>query len=107
LGQYGYLEAGNKLHYEIPFPLGMDELMRENPLTDTKLMEFIEANLTDFRSYSETEKKSIFERAKQYPESKQFSAKTFEEYSLLGTQSAILVDKNGFFLVRSAFWRAQ
>lgn len=49
--------------------------MRESPLTDTKLMEFIEANLTDFRSYNETEKKSIFEQAKQYLESKQFSGK--------------------------------
>jgi len=89
----------------------MDGLMRENPLTDTKLMEFIEANLTDYRSYNETEKKSIFEQAKQYLESKQFSAKTFGEYSLYGTQSAILVDRNGFykthFLVRSAFLRAQ
>ena len=61
----------------------MDGLMRESPLTDTKLMEFIEANLTDFRSYNETEEKSIFEQAKQYLESEQFSAKTFEEYSLL------------------------
>ena len=89
----------------------MDGLMRESPLTDTKLMEFIEANLTDFRSYNETEKKSIFEQAKQYLESKQFSAKTFEEYSLRGTQSAILVDRNGVymtqFLVRSAFLIAQ
>jgi hypothetical protein len=74
-------------------------------------MEFIEANLRDFRSYNETEKKSIFEQAKQYLESKQFSAKTFEEYSLRGTQSAILVDRKGVymthFLVRSAFLRAQ
>jgi hypothetical protein len=111
LGQYGYLEAGNKLRYKIPFHVGMDGLMRESPLTDTKLMEFIEANLRDFRSYNETEKKSIFEQAKQYLESKQFSAKTFEEYSLRGTQSAILVDRNGVymthFLARSAFWIAQ
>jgi hypothetical protein len=73
----------------------MDGLMRESSLTDTKLMEFIEANLTDFRSYNETEKKSIFEQAKQYLESKQYSAKTFGEYSPCGTQSSILVDRNG------------
>ena len=89
----------------------MDGLVRESPLTDTKLMEFIEATLTDFRSYNETEKKSIFEQAKQYLESKQFSAKTFGEYSPCGTQSAILVDRNGVymtqFLVRSAFLIAQ
>jgi hypothetical protein len=82
----------------------MDGLMRESPLTDTKLMEFIEANLTDFRSYNETEKKSIFEQAKQYLESKQFSAKTFECRPCL-TQSAFLIERNGVymthFLVRS------
>ena len=82
LWQYGYLEAGNKLGYKIPYsqnpcPAAND---RESHLTDTKLMEFIEAKLTDFRSYNETVKKSIFEQAKQYLESKKFSAKTFGEY---------------------------
>lgn len=38
---------------------------------------------------SETGNTSIFERAKRYLDSKQFSAKTFEEYSLL------LVENNG------------
>jgi hypothetical protein len=113
LWQYGYLEAGNKLGYKIPYsqnpcPAAND---RDSPLTDTKLMEFIEAKLTDFRSYNETVKKSIFEQAKQYRESKKFSAKTFGEYSPYGTQSAIVVDRNGVymthFLVRSAFLRAQ
>jgi hypothetical protein len=113
LGQYGYLEAGNKLGYKIPHsqnpcPSTND---RESPLTDTKLMEFIEPKLTDFRSSNETVKKSIFERAKQYRESKKFSAKTFGEYSPYGTQSARLVDRIGVymthFLVRSAFLRAQ
>lgn len=81
------------------------------PLTDTKLMEFIVANPTDFKSYNETVKKSIFEQAKQYRESKKFSAKTFGEYSPYGTQSAILVNGNGVylthFLFRSAFLRAK
>jgi hypothetical protein len=80
----------------------MDELTRDNSLTDTKLMEFIEPNLTDFRSYSETEKKSIFERAKQYPKSRQFSAKTSEEYSLHGAQSDIWEKKWG--LSDTFFW---
>jgi hypothetical protein len=89
----------------------MEGLMWESPLTDTKIMEFIEAKLTDFRSYNEIVQKSIFEQAKQYRESKKFSAKTFGEYSPYGTQSAFLVDRNGVylthFLVRSAFLRAQ
>jgi hypothetical protein len=88
-----------------PFPVSMDGLMRESPLTDTKLMVFIEANLTDFTSYSETENRSIFEQAeaKQSIESKQFSAKTFEVYSLRIAQSAILVDRNGVYPTH-LFW---
>jgi hypothetical protein len=112
LGQYGYLEAGNKLgnkipHSQNPCPAANDS---QSPFTDTKLMDF-EAKLTDFRSYNETVKKSIFEQAKHYRESKKFSAKTFGEYSPYGTQSAIVLDRNGVyitrFLVRSAFLRAQ
>jgi hypothetical protein len=41
------------------------------------------------------EKESIYERAKQHLKLKQFSAKTFEEYGLRGTPSAILIDKKG------------
>jgi hypothetical protein len=58
-------------------------------------MDFIEANFTDFRSYGQKERQLAYERVKQYLESKQFSAKTFDEYGLRGTPSAILIDKNG------------
>ncbi|HYT43518.1 MAG TPA: TlpA family protein disulfide reductase, partial [Methylomirabilota bacterium] len=45
---------------------------------------------------------SIIERAKQYMRLKQFSAKTFEEYGLRGTPSAILIDKKG--VLRQTFF---
>jgi hypothetical protein len=37
----------------------------------------------------------LIERVKQYLKSKDYSAKTFDEYALRGTPSAILVDKKG------------
>ena len=95
LTEYGRLQPGYKLSYKIPFPVGMDTLSKLGPLTHDKVMDFIEANLPDFRSYTEKERESLYDRVKQYLKLKQFSARTFEEYSLRGTPSAILVDKDG------------
>ena len=45
-------------------------------------MDFIEANIPDFRSYTEKDRQVVIERVKQYLKSKEYSAKTFEEYTL-------------------------
>ena len=95
LAEYGRLHPGNKLSYKIPFPVGMDKLLNFGPLTHDKVMDFIEANFPDFRSYIEKERESIYGQVKQYLKLKQFSARTFEEYGLRGTPSAILIDKKG------------
>ena len=96
LSQYGQLRDGNKLPYHIPFPIAMDMLKKESgPVTDGKVMDFIESNMPDFRSYMEKDRKVVIERVKHYLKSKQFSAKTFEEFALRGTPSAILVDRKG------------
>ncbi|HXG06486.1 MAG TPA: TlpA family protein disulfide reductase [Nitrososphaera sp.] len=103
LAQYGQLRDGNKLPYKIPFPVGMDMLKKESgPLTDSKVMDFIEANIPDFRSYSEKEKQVLIERVRHYLKSKEYSAKTFEEYALRGTPSSILIDRKG--ILRSTFF---
>ena len=84
LAQYGQLKDGNKLPYEMPFQVGMDLLKKESSqLTDGKIMDFIEANVPDLRS-------------------KEYSAKTFEEYALRGTPSSILIDRKG--VLRSTFF---
>jgi hypothetical protein len=95
LTEYGQLQPGNKLPYNIPFPVGMDTLLKFGSSTDDKIMDFIEANISDFRAYSEKDRQSTYERVKQYLKLRQFSAKTFDEYGLRGTPSAILIDKNG------------
>jgi hypothetical protein len=103
LAQYGQLLDGNKLPYKIPFPVGMDMLKKESDsLTESKIMDFIEANVPDFRSYSEKDRQVLVERVKQYLRSKEYSAKTFEGYALRGTPSSILVDRNG--VLRSTFF---
>ena len=96
LAQYGQLRDGNKLPYKIPFPVVMDLLKKESDSpTESKIMDFVEANVPDFRSYSEKDRQVLIERVKQYMRSREYSAKTFEMYGLRGTPSSILVDRKG------------
>src|SRR5215831_6774353 len=97
LSQYGKLREGNKLTYRIPYPVAMDDLQRlDTNLTESKVMDFIEANVENFRSFGEKERQRIITNVKQYLRTKIYSAKTFEEYELKGTPSSILIDKKGF-----------
>lgn len=92
----GQLNDEKKLPYRIPFPVAMDMLVKHSgPLTQSKIMDFIEANIPSFRSYPEKDRQALIERVKQYLQSKEYSAKTFEEYALRGTPSIILIDRKG------------
>ena len=92
----GQLKDQNKLPYRIPFPVAMDMLVKHSGiLTESKIMDFIEANIPTFRSYPQKDRQILIERVKQYLHSKQYSAKTFEEYALRGTPSVILIDRTG------------
>jgi thiol-disulfide isomerase/thioredoxin len=95
-GSTGQLKDQNKLPYKIPFPVAMDMLVKHSGiLTESKIRDFIEANIPTFRSYPEKDRQILIERVKQYLHSKQYSAKTFEEYALRGTPSVILIDRTG------------
>jgi hypothetical protein len=94
--QYGRIADSDKLPYKIPFPLGMDVLVKESGHpSKEKMMDFIKSQLPDFDLQPQDYKDQIFERVKQYFGSKQYSAETFEKYSLRGTPSSILVDRKG------------
>ncbi len=95
LSQYGALK-GDKLAYKIPFPVAMDLVRKEDGnWTDDKVIDFIEANFPEFKSYNAMQKEDMIERVKAYLKTKQFAAETFEEYALRGTPSTILIDKKG------------
>ena len=96
LSAYGQLQEGNKLPYKIPFPLAMDKLTKaEGETTHEKIMEFIYPQIPDFDSQPEDYRNQIIQRVKDYFNAKQFSAETFEKFSLQGTPSAILIDRKG------------
>ena len=85
-----------KLSYNIPFPVGMDMLLKERlPIEGKRIMEFVNANVLDFDLYHQKDKDQIISRVKSYLETKPYSAVTFEEYSLKGTPSTIFIDKEG------------
>lgn len=103
LGQYGQLKENKFLPYKIPFPVAMDSLLKETgAISQDRIMDLIIKNVPDFETYNELNKAEIIERAKQYLSSKQYVAETFEEYSLKGTPSSILIDKKGI-LRQTAF----
>lgn len=96
LAQYGKLVDGNKLPYKIPFPLGMDNLVKEEGAPSMeKMVSFIKSQIPDFDSQPEHYRKEILARVEQYFKSKEYSAETFEKFSLRGTPSVIVVDRKG------------
>ena len=95
LSQYGKL-SDSKLPYKIPFPVGMDSLIKETgDINELRIKNFINNQIPDFDSQSEDYKNQIIHRVKEYLKSKEYSAETFEEYSLNGTPSTIVVDRKG------------
>jgi len=85
-----------KLSYSIPFPVGMDMLVKEKlPIEEKRIMEFVNANVPDFDLYHQKDKEQIISRVKSYVETKPYSPLTFEEYSLRGTPSSMFIDKKG------------
>lgn len=96
LAQYGKLVDDDKMPYKIPFPLGMDVLTKETGKpSPEKMTDFIKSQLPDFDTQPEDYKKQILARVESYFKSKEYSAETFEKFSLRGTPSTILVDRKG------------
>ena len=95
LTQYGQLNDG-KLQFKIPYPVAMDSLVKEGgePSME-KMTTFINQQIPNFESQPDDYKNQIYARVKEYYKSKEFTAETFEMYSLQGTPSTILVDRKG------------
>ena len=79
LRMYGRVENGNKLPYTIPHPVAMDALIRTSgKVQEKQVLDFLEENVSGYQTYSKQDKLMLFERAKQYLGSKEYSALTFE-----------------------------
>jgi len=95
LSQYGESQGG-KISYKIPYPVAMDSLIKQtDEVTKEKMDSLIKNQIPNFDTQPENYKNQIYDRVKDYFMSKEFSAETFEMYSLQGTPSSILVDRKG------------
>ena len=95
LSQYGESQGG-KISYKIPYPVAMDSLIKQTgEVTKEKMDSLIKNQIPNFDTQPENYKNQIYDRVKDYFMSKEFSAETFEMYSLQGTPSSILVDRKG------------
>ena len=95
LTQQGQLDDG-KLQFKIPYPVAMDSLVKEGEEPSMeKMTRFINQQIPNFESQPDEYKNQIYARVKEYYKSKEYSAETFEMYSLQGTPSTILVDRKG------------
>ena len=96
LAAYGQLEQGTKYRYKIPFPLAMDNLIKNEKEPDHEtIMKVIRPQIPNFESEPLEYQKQIIQRVKDYLNEKKYSAETFEKFSLRGTPSTILVDRKG------------
>lgn len=95
LSQQGKLSAG-RLPYRIPFPLAMDHLnKRQGEVTDDDIASFIKDRIPNFEQRPEADQQKIRQQVRNYFQSLDYHAETFERFDLKGTPSHILVDKQG------------
>ena len=96
LAAYGQLVDGSRYAHKIPFPLAMDNLIKlEGEPSHDQVMQIILPQIPDFESHPPEYREQIIARARDYLSAKKYSAETFERFSLRGTPSTILVDRNG------------
>lgn len=95
LTEQGLLNNGC-LPYRLPFPIAMDRLIkRQGEISLHDIQNFINHKLPDFIHYPASEQHKLQQQVKQYLETVEYYAETFERFHLQGTPSHILVDKQG------------
>jgi len=96
IGETKKMLQADKISYKIPYPVAMDSLIKQSSeVTKEKMDSLIKNQIPNFDAQPEDYKNQIYDRVKDYFMSKEFSAETFEMYSLQGTPSSMLIDRNG------------
>ena len=96
IGETKKMLQQDKIPYKIPYPVAMDSLVKQSgEATKEKMDSLIENQIPNFDTQPDDYKNQIYDRVKDYFMSKEFSAETFEMYSLQGTPSSMLIDRNG------------
>jgi len=88
--------TGGKIDWKLPFAVGMDRVTADNEsVTDERVYKYACNLLEDFDTYPDDKKEAVAVQIKNYLEQKTMKAETFERFSLQGTPSTILFDRDG------------
>lgn len=95
LDERGLLKDG-KVDWRLPFPVGMDRVVPDDaPVTDERVQEYASKVLPDFDLLNDRQKGNMLEQVRNYLQNKTMKAETFERFSLQGTPSSILINRQG------------
>jgi hypothetical protein len=87
---------GDRLPYEIPFPVAWDRLVPTDGAVNPETMErLIQRDIPHFDTLPEKMRQMVRTQVESYLRKKPYDALTFDEYQLCGTPSTILIDKRG------------
>jgi len=95
LNQHGML-TDNKLNWRLPFAVGMDSVTPDTELvTDERILNFTRELLPNYNELSKEQKQAVRNQVKSHLNQKTMRAETFERFSLQGTPSAIIFNRQG------------
>ncbi|MGB0909158.1 MAG: TlpA family protein disulfide reductase [Nitrospirales bacterium] len=90
------LLTDDKLEWRLPFAIGMDRITpNTEPITSEKVLQVATKALPNLEELSEDNRQRVLNQVRSYLKQKTMKAETFEKFSLQGTPSAILFDRNG------------
>jgi hypothetical protein len=85
----------NKLEWRLPFPVGMDRVLPDTePVTAERVLRYTRDCLPGFDELGEDKKQAALQQIRNYLQQKTMKAETFERFSLQGTPSSILFNRN-------------
>jgi len=85
-----------RLQYFMPFPVAWDTLVkREGGAQEGEVDRWIERDFPNFHDLPESHQIQIQTQIRNYLETKEYDALTFDQYGLRGTPSSIIIDKQG------------
>jgi hypothetical protein len=85
----------NKLEWRLPFPVGMDRVLPDTePVTTERVLRYTRDWLPGFDELGEDKKQAALQQIRNYLQQKTMKAETFERFSLQGTPSSILFNRN-------------
>jgi len=85
-----------RLQYFMPFPVAMDRIeKRTGDVKEYEVQRWIDRDFPDFKEMPELHRNQIEIQIREYLKKREYDALTFDQYSLQGTPSSIIIDKKG------------